>query len=204
MLVTKQNLLDMGVKERRADRYLDDLNKWLTKYKINTPLRVAHFISQVLHESSMMRYTVENLNYSTKGLRKTFRKYFSADRARRYSRQPQWIGNRVYANRMGNGDENSGDGYAYRGRGLIQLTGENNYRKFAAWIDDGWFDVFTPSEVATKYAVASAVFYWDINNLNKVADRDSVHEMTKRINGGYNGLEDRKRLLSKAKRVFHV
>ena len=202
MVITKQMLLGMGIHSVRADRYLRDLNTLLPRYNIDTPLRVAHFMAQVLHESGMMRHTKENMNYSASALRRVFRKYFSSDRAKRYARQPSKIGNRVYANRMGNGDEASGEGYRYRGRGLIQLTGKSNYQKFASWIGE---DVVSfPETVADRHAVASAVFYWTTNNLNKYADRDNVKKVTKRINGGYNGLDDRRNLLRKAKQVFHV
>ena len=202
MKITKDALIELGVTGVRADRYIQDLNVMLPLYGIDTPLRVAHFMAQVLHESGMMRHTVENMNYSAKALRRVFRKYFTVERAQRYARKSEKIGNRVYANRMGNGSESSGDGDRYRGRGLIQLTGKNNYQQFSDW--HGVDVIHNPKSVASNHAVASAVFYWSRNNLNNYADRDDVRKVTKRINGGYNGLEDRKRLLDKAKRVFHV
>ena len=145
-----------------------------------------------------MRFNMENLNYSSKALRAVFGKYFkTTNQANNYARKPQKIANKVYANRMGNGSETSGDGWKYRGRGLIQLTGKNNYKDFSKWIgNDGVID--DPDLVATEYAVHSAVFYWDKKKLNKIADQDDVRKMTKRINGGLNGLSHRKELLNKA------
>ncbi|PVV11347.1 MAG: hypothetical protein B6D82_11480 [gamma proteobacterium symbiont of Ctena orbiculata] len=193
-------LKEMGVSSTDAEQYIDDLELTLPKYGIaNSKVRLAHFFSQVLHESGCMRYDMENLNYSAKALRAVFGKYFKTKRqAEGYARQPEKIANKVYANRMGNGVESSGDGWKYRGRGLIQLTGKNNYRAFAKWIDDDRI-MDDPDLVASEYAVHSAVFYWDKNNLNKIADKDDVVRMTKRINGGTNGLAHRTELLTKAK-----
>lgn len=193
-------LKEMGVSSTDAEQYIDDLELTLPKYGIaNSKVRLAHFFSQVLHESGCMRYDMENLNYSAKALRAVFGKYFKTKRqAEGYARQPEKIANKVYANRIGNGVESSGDGWKYRGRGLIQLTGKNNYRAFAKWIDDDRI-MDDPDLVASEYAVHSAVFYWDKNNLNKIADKDDVVRMTKRINGGTNGLAHRTELLTKAK-----
>ncbi|PUB76373.1 MAG: glycoside hydrolase family 19 [gamma proteobacterium symbiont of Ctena orbiculata] len=190
----------MGVSSTDAEQYIDDLELTLPKYGIaNSKVRLAHFFSQVLHESGCMRYDMENLNYSAKALRAVFGKYFKTKRqAEGYARQPEKIANKVYANRMGNGAESSGDGWRYRGRGLIQLTGKNNYRTFAKWIGDDRI-IDDPDLVASEYAVHSAVFYWDKNNLNRIADKDDVVRMTKRINGGTNGLAHRTELLTKAK-----
>jgi predicted chitinase len=193
-------LKEMGVSTEDAEQYLDDLELTLPKYGIaDSKVRLAHFFSQVLHESGCMRYDMENLNYSAKALRAVFGKYFkTAKQADGYARQPEKIANRVYANRMGNGAESSGDGWKYRGRGLIQLTGKDNYKAFAKWMSDDRI-VDDPDLVASEYAVHSAVFYWDKNNLNKIADKDDVVRMTKRINGGTNGLAHRTELLTKAK-----
>lgn len=193
-------LKEMGVSSTDAEQYIDDLELTLPKYGIaNSKVRLAHFFSQVLHESGCMRYDMENLNYSAKALRAVFGKYFKTKRqAEGYARQPEKIANKVYANRMGNGAESSGDGWRYRGRGLIQLTGKNNYRTFAKWIGDDRI-IDDPDLVASEYAVHSAVFYWDKNNLNRIADKDDVVRMTKRINGGTNGLAHRTELLTKAK-----
>lgn len=192
-------LKEMGVADSDAEQYIHDLEKTLPKYGIaSSKLRLAHFFAQVLHESGSLRYDMENLNYSSDALRRVFGKYFptKAD-ADAYARQPERIANRVYANRMGNRSEASGDGWKYRGRGLIQLTGRNNYKAFAEWVGDERI-MDEPDLVATEYAVHSAVFYWDRNKLNAVADRDDVVTLTKKINGGTNGLAHRRELLNKA------
>lgn len=192
-------LKEMGVSQENAEQYVEDLEILLPKYGISdSKVRLAHFFSQVLHESGSLKYDMENLNYSAKALRSVFGKYFKTKKqAEAYARQPEKIANRVYANRMGNGTEASGDGWKYRGRGLIQLTGKSNYKAFAKWIGDHEI-VNDPDLVASEYAAHSAVFFWDINNLNKVADKDDVVRLTKRINGGENGLAHRKELLQKA------
>ena len=192
-------LKEMGVRESDAQQYIDDLEKILPKYGIaDSKTRLAHFFSQILHESGFMRFDMENLNYSSKALRAVFGKYFKTKKqADAYARKPAEIADRVYCNRMGNGSESSGDGWKYRGRGLIQLTGKKNYKAFAEWVGDDKV-VDDPDLVATEYAVHSAVFYWDKNKLNKIADKDDVVRLTKRINGGLNGLAHRKELLNKA------
>ena len=131
-------LKEMGVAEHDALQYIDDLEELIPQYGIgDSQVRLAHFFSQVLHESGSMRYDTENLNYSAKALRLLFSKHFKTDKeASRYARQPEKIANRIYAKRMGNGAESSGDGWKYRGRGFIQLTGKKNYRAFAKWIVD--------------------------------------------------------------------
>lgn len=198
-------LREMGVSAEDANQYIEDLEELLPKYGIaDTNTRMAHFFSQILHESGCMRFDMENLNYSAKALRAVFGKYFRTEgTAAVYARQPEMIANRVYANRMGNGDQDSGDGWKYRGRGLIQLTGKDNYQAFANWIDDQRI-MEEPDLVASEYAVHSAVFYWDRNNLNKVADQDDVRKMTKRVNGGYNGLAHRTELLNKANGLLRM
>lgn len=144
---------------------------------------------------------MENLSYSAEGLRKVFRKYFRAEaEAQAYARQPERIANRVYGGRMGNGPESSGDGWRYRGRGLIQLTGKDNYRRFAQWL--GADVLANPDWVAERYAVQSAVYYWERTELNPLADMDDLSTITRRINGGVNGYEHRRELLLKAKRVL--
>jgi predicted chitinase len=192
-------LMEMGVASHDAEQYIDDLEVTLPKYGITASKeRLAHFFSQVLHESGFMKFDMENLNYSAAALGRVFRKYFpTEEEAAEYARKPEKIANRVYANRMGNGDEASGDGWKYRGRGLIQLTGKSNYEAFAAWLGDDRI-VDDPDLVATEYAVQSAVFYWDTHKLNTLADEDDVGRLTKRINGGHNGLAHRKELLNKA------
>lgn len=192
-------LQEMGVSERDAVQHLDEFEALLPRHGIaGSRLRLAHFFAQVLHESGFLRFTVENLNYSSTALQRVFGKYFrSKAEADAYAGQPEKIANRVYANRMGNRGESSGDGWKYRGRGLIQLTGRNNYKAFAEWIGDGRV-VDDPDVVASEYAVHSAVFFWDTHGLNKLADRDDVVALTRKINGGLNGLAHRRELFNKA------
>ena len=164
------------------------------KFGINTPLRLAHFLAQCSHESGDFKAVRENLNYSAEGLRKIFGKYFPTDAmAAQYARQPEKIANKVYANRMGNGNEASGDGYNYRGRGYIQLTGKENYASFDKVVDE---DILAaPDLVATKYPLMSAAFFFNKNGLHKIADGGAtdavVTSITKRVNGGTIGLPDR-------------
>lgn len=198
-------LMEMGVSDQDAAQYIHDLEEVLPKYGIaESKTRLAHFFAQILHESGCMRFDTENLNYSAAALRRVFGKYFRTDaEANACARNPQKIANRVYANRMGNGDEASGDGWKYRGRGLIQLTGRDNYKAFAAWIGDPRV-VDEPDLVATEYAVHSAVFFWDRNDLNRIADKDDVVALTRRINGGENGLSHRRELLNKANSLLNM
>jgi putative chitinase len=156
------------------------------------PKRAAAFVAQTAHESGGFNFVKENLNYSAKGLMGTFKKYFPTEAlAKQYERQPEKIANRVYANRMGNGDETSGDGYKFCGRGLIQLTGRNNYTKFAQDLGISLDETVAYLETP-EGAVSSAGWFWDNNNLNQWCDKDDFITLTKRINGGTIGLEDRK------------
>ena len=164
------------------------------KFNITTPLRLAHFLSQCGHESGGFKAVNENLNYSAKGLMGTFKKYFpTEDVAKRYERKPELIASKVYANRMANGDEASKDGFKFRGRGYIQLTGRDNYTRFAKFIGEDTSS--NPDLVATKYPLASAAFFFDSNKLwsicDKGADEATVTAVTKRVNGGTIGLSDR-------------
>ncbi|MCE2902769.1 MAG: glycoside hydrolase family 19 protein [Gemmatimonas sp.] len=192
-------LKEMGVRDEDAEQYVHEFEETLPQYGIaDSRQRLAHFFAQILHESGSLRFDMENLNYSADGLLKTFPKYFPTRQlAESYARQPERIANRVYASRMGNGDEASGDGWRYRGRGLIQLTGRSNYAAFATWINDPRV-MESPDLVATDYAVHSAVYFWDTRQLNTLADQDDVVGVTKKINGGTNGLAHRKELLNKA------
>lgn len=176
----------------------------LPVYDINTPERVAAFLAQCAHESGNFRFLKENLNYKAESLVKVFPKYFpDMATAKAYEKQPAKIANRVYGNRMGNGDEASGDGFRYMGRGLIQLTGKNNYTIFAASID-------TPLEEIPEYlqtfegAVQSGCWFWEQNNLNKEADARDIKTMTRKINGGFIGLEDRIKHYNHALHLFGV
>ena len=164
------------------------------RFNITNPLRLAHFLSQCGHESGGWRAVRENLNYSAKGLMGIFKKYFpNATLANAYQRQPEKIANRVYSSRMGNGNEHSGDGYKFRGRGYIQLTGKDNYSKFDATVPENI--VADPELVATKYPLASAAFFFNSNKLWAICDQGAtplvVTAVTKRVNGGTIGLPDR-------------
>ena len=164
------------------------------KFEINTPLRLAHFLAQCGHESGGFRLVKENLNYSAKGLMGIFKKYFPTEAlAKVYERKPEKIANKVYSSRMGNGDEASGDGAKYCGRGFIQLTGKTNYQAFFKSIGA---DVNTDQTlVATQYPLASAAWFFNKNGLHKIADGGAtdavVTSITKRVNGGTIGLPDR-------------
>ena len=176
MSIKKNHLTALGVRDADADKYLSDLNLLMQEYQIDTELRIAHFLAQVLHESVHMKTVKENLNYSEQALLRVFRKYFTPAQAKQYARKPKKIASRVYGGRMGNGDESTGDGWRYRGRGLIQLTGKSNYKKFSQWVGD---DVEAqPDLVATDYAVHSAVYYWTSRDLNRYADQDDVKKIT--------------------------
>jgi putative chitinase len=165
----------------------------LNKFEINTPLRLAHFLAQCGHESGGFKVVSENLNYSAAGLQSIFKKYFTPESAKEYQRKPEKIANIVYANRMGNGPQASGEGYKFRGRGYIQLTGKDNYTAFDKTVED---DILaTPELVATKYPLLSAAWFFHKNGLHKIADEGAtdavVTKVTKRVNGGTIGLPDR-------------
>lgn len=168
-------------------------------YGITTALREAHFMAQIEHESGLKPIS-ENLNYSTAGILATFGKYFnnSPNEAKQYARQPERIANRVYANRMGNGNEASGEGWRYRGRGFIQITGKENYHRLS---NDTDIDFLHNPDLLLEEAnaIISALWFWKIKGLNKFADADDILTITKRINGGTNGLAHRKELLDKYK-----
>ena len=173
---------------------IDSIPEVASKFGINTPLRVAHFLAQCGHESGGFRLTKENLNYSAKGLMGIFKKYFPTEAlAKAYERQPAKIANKVYSNRMGNGTEASGDGAKFCGRGYIQLTGKENYTAFGKSI--GVDVCANPELVASQYALASAAWFFSKNGLHKIADEGAsdlvVTKITKRVNGGTIGLPDR-------------
>ena len=162
-------------------------------YKL-TPVRAAHFFAQTAHETGGFKAFSENLNYSAQGLQGIFGKYFPGNLEESYARQPEKIANRVYASRMGNGDEASGDGWKYRGRGALQLTGKSNYKAFADYLKKPEI-MDTPDLVATTYAFESAMFFFDRNKLWSICDQGvtdaAILALTKRINGGTHGLADR-------------
>lgn len=163
------------------------------KFEINTPLRLAHFLAQCGHESGGFKAVSENLNYGAAGLQSIFKKYFTPESAKEYERKPEKIANIVYANRMGNGPQASGEGYKFRGRGFIQLTGKDNYTSFDKVVEDDI--IASPDLVATKYPLLSAAWFFHKNGLHKIADEGAtdaiVTKVTKRVNGGTIGLPDR-------------
>jgi putative chitinase len=165
----------------------------LNKFEINTPLRLAHFLAQCGHESGGFKVVTENLNYGAAGLQSIFKKYFTPESAVEYARKPEKIANIVYANRMGNGNQASGEGFKYCGRGYIQLTGKDNYTAFDKTVAE---DILAnPELVATKYPLLSAAWFFHKNGLHKIADEGAtdvvVTKVTKRVNGGTIGLPDR-------------
>lgn len=173
---------------------IDQIPDTASKFGITNTLRLAHFLAQCGHESGGFKAVRENLNYSAKGLLGIFRKYFTnVNLAQQYERKPEKIANRVYASRMGNGNEASGDGFKFRGRGYIQLTGKDNYSLFDATVPESI--LADPDLVATKYPLASAAFFFKRNNLWAICDRGAsvadVTAVTKRVNGGTIGLPDR-------------
>ena len=180
-------------KVKNFEEWYTNLGDILPEYDIDTPKRVAAFMAQCGHESGGFTLMQENLNYSAKGLRGTFGKYFPNDEvAKLYERKPQMIANRVYGNRMGNGDEASGEGWYFRGRGIIQITGKNNYTKCSQSLFESNVLVENPDLLLeTEYAIHSACWFWSAARLNELADIGDIKTMTKRINGGFIGLEDR-------------
>ena len=190
-MITAEQFAQIFPHNRDPQGWVDSMNDVFPKYGIDQPHRIAAFLAQCGHESNGFTVFKENLNYSAEGLNKTFKKYFpSLDSTQAYARQPEKIANKVYANRMGNGDEASGDGWKYCGRGLIQVTGKENYTWFAASLE------ITPEE-ASEYmqtfegAAQSACWFWETNKLNQYADSRDFVTMTKKINGGTIGMDDR-------------
>jgi len=202
MEITQQQLGQCIGNNPYLEHWAEALNKILPDYDITTPQRVAAFVAQSAHESGGFTALHENLNYRAVTLRKVFPKYFPTDEmAEQYAQQPERIANRVYGNRMGNGDEASGDGFRYCGRGLIQLTGKSNYQAFADSVQMPVEEV--PAFLATfEGAIQSACWFWESNNLNQYADSGDILTMTKRINGGTLGLADRQAHYNHALQVF--
>jgi putative chitinase len=205
--LTLEQLKQLLPKNPYVEHWHRALAQLLPDYDINTPQRIAAFVAQCAHESGGFTALKENLNYKAVTLRKIFPKYFPDDAiANHYASLPnkqEAIANKVYASRMGNGDEASGDGYRYCGRGLIQLTGKNNYQSFADSLEMDVEDV--PEYLATfEGAAQSACWFWESNNLNQWADKGDILTLTKRINGGTIGLEDRIKHYEHALHVFGV
>ena len=174
-----------------------------TKFDISTVNRLSHFLAQCSHESAGFKAVSENLNYSADGLKSVFGKYFPGSLNESYAKKPIDIANRIYASRMGNGPEGSGDGWRYHGRGFIQLTGKENYAKFSKYIGEDC--IANPDLVATKYPLSSAAFFFSVNGLWSICDKGSdetiITAVSKRVNGGLLGIEDR---ISRFKQYFSL
>lgn len=188
---------------KNPEDWMASINKILPVYGITTKERVAMFLAQTAHESNNWTVLEENLYYRAEGLLKVFPKYYkSLAEAQSHAKKPALIANRVYANRMGNGDSASGDGYSFRGRGIIQITGKNNYTRASQGLYGDQRLLKTPDLLkTTDGAVGSAAWFWHTNNLNAAADKKDVVAATRIINGGTNGLEDRK---SKYSRILKL
>lgn len=208
MKITESQIRRIMPKAKSANvtAFVKCFNEHSERFGINTKLRVAAFLSQIAVESVQLNATEENLNYSADGLLKTFPTYFKtrAD-AEAYARQPQRIANRVYASRMGNGDEQSGDGWLFKGRGLIMTTGKDNYQRYAK-SEYCVGDLMKHPEWLAVYpgALKSAMFFWLVNGLNALADREDIRTICKRVNGGWNGLSDRLYYWRQARKVLGV
>jgi putative chitinase len=202
-ILSEKQLAELIPKNPYVDHWHHAMEQCLPDYDINTPRRVAAFVAQCAHESGGFRFLTENLNYRAESLVKTWPRYFNTGNASSYARNPQRIANRAYADRMGNGNEASGDGWRFCGRGLIQLTGRSNYQAFADSIETDINDI--PDYLATfEGAVQSACWFWETNNLNKWADLGDIVTLTKRINGGTLGLDDRMKHYTHALHVLGV
>lgn len=194
VIIPRSGTIDLSkLKGHVPDTVIIQIPEVMEKFQINTPLRLAHFLAQCGHESGNFKATQENLNYSADGLKKIFPKYFPGNLAESYARNPEKIASKVYGGRMGNGDETTKEGYKFRGRGYIQLTGKANYTAFAKAINED--TVANPDLVATKYPLASAAWFFSKNGLNAISDKGAddatVTAVTKRVNGGTIGLADR-------------
>jgi len=190
MAITQQQLAQILPGNPYVEHWCDALNKILPDYDITTPQRTSAFLAQCAHESGGFTALHENLNYKAESLCKVWPRYFNTSNANDYAHQPEKIANRAYAGRMGNGNEASGDGWSYCGRGLIQLTGKNNYQAFADSIETDISEI--PTYLQTfEGAIQSACWFWENNNLNACADAGDIVKMTKVINGGTLGLDDR-------------
>lgn len=202
MIITIEQLEQTIPTNKNIPEWCDTLNSVLPEYEINTPERIAMFIAQCAHESVDFKFLKENLNYQVKTLQRTFYKRFpTVEAAQPYALNAEKLANLVYSNRMGNGDEASGDGFRYIGRGLLQLTGKENYQKFADFMQLSLDDVV---DYLTTYegAVTSACWYWTDRNINEPSDARDVVEATRRINGGKIGIIERTQRYEKALEVF--
>lgn len=208
MRITKVQLLRAvpTLNKFRLEEFVETFNQYADTFGINTPLRAVHYLAQVFHESGSLRYVEENLNYSAEGLLLTFPKYFKTrEMAERYARKPKDIANLVYANRMGNGSKESGDGWRYRGRGYIMITGKEQYSQYTRSAFCVGDVVKHPELISSAPGnVKTSMWFWFKSNCNRLADIDDCKGITKRINGGLNGYVNRQYLLRRFKQEFGV
>jgi len=203
MSLVTVNMLRCITTPEMADKWVDALNETCERFAIDSPFRIAGFLSNTAHESGGFKYVKENLNYSVASLMRVWPSRFpTVEVAQRYAMQPEKIANRAYSDRMGNGNEASQDGAKFIGRGLIQLTGKNNYVAYSLACDN---EALQHPEIVEqpKYAAESAGWFWDVNKLNTLADAQDVGGMCRRINGGYNGLDDRQMKYSQIMAYFN-
>lgn len=207
MVITQQQIRRAvpEVSNKNLDAFVAYWNQYAEAFEIKTPLRVAHALAQIIWESNYLKATEENLNYSADGLLRTWPSRFTREKAAEYARKPEKIANYVYANRMGNGNEASGDGWRYRGRGLIMCTGKEQYQRYAK---SDWCigDPVKDPELLSTYpeCLKSAFWYWDEHKLNELADRDDIDAITRKINGGMNGKANRAFLLRRFKKEWGI
>ena len=203
MPVTVEQLKAIMPNTRHAEDFFRPLNNAMEHVEINTPLRTAMFLAQIAHESQELNRVLENLNYGAPGLLATFKGRFTPAQANDYARQPERIANRAYADKLGNGNEASGDGWRYRGRGLIQVTGKDNYADCARTLNIDL--VASPAFLETpEFAAQSAAWYWRKRDINEPADAGDVKEATKRINAKLLGLAERTEFFTRAKQILRA
>lgn len=203
MITASQLAAALGAKLERAQAWVDPLNAAMDRFEINKRERAAAFLAQIGHESGLLSRLVENLNYSGKGLLSTFPKYFTPATAKKYEHRPTAIANRVYANRYGNGDEKSGDGWRYRGRGLVQLTFKDNYSACGDALGISLVEHPEALEQPQNAALAAG-WFWQAHGCNALADANEFSAITKVINGGLNGQKQREALWASAKKALAV
>ena len=203
MPITLSTIKAIMPQTTHADLYVEPLDAAMLFGEVSTPLRTAMFLAQIAHESSQLNRITENLNYSQQGLLDTFPSYFNASSAQDYARQKERIANHVYADRLGNGNEASGDGWKYRGRGLIQITGKSNYADCGTALGLNLVDA--PEQLEQPMLAArSAAWFWKTKGLNALADAQDIVGATKRINGGDKGLKERREFYERAKATLSV
>lgn len=203
MLITEKQFQMLFPRANNSKAWTNAINELLPKYDINPGPRLWMFLAQCGHESAGFTAFRENFNYSRDGLLRVFPKYFDRLNVDQYARQPEKIANRVYANRMGNGNEASGDGWRYRGAGILQITGKSNMEAFFKVIyPDTWQDCKPETLLEPYNSIAAACWFWQTRNLNRVSDREDVEAATRLINGGTNGIDDRKNRYAYAKKLF--